>query len=307
MAARSTRSRRSMSSDVSDTLVMGDHSNSLIDNQRTFAEVEEPEYIPHENIRVEAPADLPGGYQMETEIDEEPVLVTVPKCGALQGEIFTPASACLLSDIHLSQRGGTTASKAYIPVGDWRDGFWDICKHGPCHLTLWNSCCCPLLAAGQLITRLQLTWYGTPGANIAQVALAFQIIVMILVGYFCLRIFVFLTLAYLDPNAEPKLKYYRDPPPAYFFFAALDDLLFYIFFAFTVIVLRNIRAHMRVRYAIPESERCNCQEGCEDVCCSMFCPCFTAAQMMRHTADYEAYNAHCCTTTGLSKNAPAIV
>ena len=130
---------------------------------------------------------------------------------------------------------------------------------------------------------------------------------MILVGYFCLRVFVFLTLAYLDPNADPKLKYYRDPPPAYFFFAALDDLLFYIYFAFTVIVLRNIRSHMRLRFAIPEREGVYCVEGCEDVCCSLFCPCFTVAQMMRHTADYEAYNAKCCTNTGLSKEAPAIV
>lgn len=166
------------------------------------------------------------------------------------------------------------------------------------------------VAGGQLITRLQLTWYGTPASNVAQAALAFQVIVMILVGYVCLRVFVFMTLAYLDPNAEPQLKYYRDPPPAYFFFAALDDLLFYIYFAFTVIVLRNIRSHLRLRYAIPEDDQaCNraCTTGCEDVCCSLFCPCFTVAQMLRHTADYEVYNAACCTNTGLRKTAPGIV
>jgi Cys-rich protein (TIGR01571 family) len=162
------------------------------------------------------------------------------------------------------------------------------------------------VAAGQMVTRLQLTWYGTPASNVAQAALAFQIVIMILVGYICLRVFVFMTLAYLDPNAEPGLKYYRDPPPAYFFFAALDDLLFYIYFAFVVILLRNIRSHLRLRYAIPESEG-RCTEGCEDVCCSLFCPCFTVAQMLRHTADYETYTAACCTSTGLRKTAPGIV
>ena len=100
--------------------------------------------VPHENIRVEAPTDLPGGYQMETDIDGQPVLVTVPKCGVLAGEIFTPSAATLLSDIHLSARGATNADKANIPVGYWRDGFWDCCKHGVCHIVPWNSCCCPL-------------------------------------------------------------------------------------------------------------------------------------------------------------------
>ena len=89
---------------------------------------------------------------MEVEVEGEPgpVLVTIPKGGVRAGQYFIPASATLLSDIHLSTRGtgpsatNTSGSTHSVPVGKWRDGFWDLCKLGPCHVTVWNSCCCPL-------------------------------------------------------------------------------------------------------------------------------------------------------------------
>jgi len=162
------------------------------------------------------------------------------------------------------------------------------------------------VAAAQVITRLQLTWYGTPSSSISQVAIAFQTIVMIIVSYWSLRMFVFMIIASLDPNADPDTEIYTDPPDSYYFFAALDDLLFYIYMAFTVIVLRNVRSHLRHKCAIPESEVA-CTAGCEDVCCSLVCPCFAVAQMMRHTADYEVQAATCCSNTGLLKDVPAIV
>lgn len=163
-----------------------------------------------------------------------------------------------------------------------------------------------IVAAAQVITRMQLSWYGTPAANVAQVAIAFQVLVMMLVGYWCLRIFVFMVIAYMDPNASPSTIIYVDPRPSYFFFAALDDVLFYVYCAFCVIIIRNIRSHMRQRYAIPESEN-TCHQGCEDCCCSLMCPCFTVSQMLRHTADYNTYQATCCSKTGLAKDVPGIV
>ena len=105
--------------------------------------------IPVDNIHVEAPSDLPGGYQMEVEVDGQtaPVLITIPKGGVREGQFFVPSAAVLLTDIHLNERGGGYAianNEHNIPVGYWRDGFWDICKFGICHITLWQSCCCPL-------------------------------------------------------------------------------------------------------------------------------------------------------------------
>jgi len=158
----------------------------------------------------------------------------------------------------------------------------------------------------QVITRLQLSWYGTPASNVAQVAIAFQTLVMMLVAFVCMRIFIFLIVAYMDPNADPATTVYTDPEPAYFFFAALDDILFYIYIAFCIILIRNVRAHVRAKYNIPESEN-SCRPGCEDVCCSLFCPCFAVSQMMRHTSDYNEYRGTCCSRTGLEGSAPGIV
>ena len=67
----------------------------------------------------------------------------------------------------------------------------------------------------------------------------------------------------------------------------------------------HYRSHVRSKYAIPESEQC--PTGCEDLCCSLVCPCFTAAQLLRHTTDYDTYDGKCCSETGLPPYAPAIV
>jgi hypothetical protein len=107
-------------------------------------------------------------------------------------------------------------------------------------------------------------------------------------------------------NCEP-------PPPtfnflagwAYHILAIFDDILAYVYLAFTVVVLRNLRRHVRSKYSIPEGD--SCPSGCEDVCCSMCCSCLVVGQMMRHTADYETYGARCCTDTGLPLHAPSIV
>jgi Cys-rich protein (TIGR01571 family) len=67
------------------------------------------------------------------------------------------------------------------------------------------------------------------------------------------------------------------------------------FSLYLLVATCRTRASIRERYAIPEQ---SCQ-GCEDCCCSYWCNCCTIAQMMRHTADYDTYDAQCCTETGL--------
>jgi Cys-rich protein (TIGR01571 family) len=152
-------------------------------------------------------------------------------------------------------------------------------------------------------------------------------------------------IANLDPGARfdgshPDRSNHEETPNSYYFCCALDDLFWYSYFAFSVYLLKNVRyvstiktsvtatfarlliiscyfddcsdvpplicrAHVRSKYAIPESEQC--PRGCEDLCCSLVCPCFTAAQLLRHTTDYDTYDAKCCTETGLPAHAPAIV
>lgn len=67
------------------------------------------------------------------------------------------------------------------------------------------------------------------------------------------------------------------------------------------------RSYVRTKYSIPESRHWPVA-GSEDVCCSLVCPCFTAAQLLRHTTDYEEYEAaRCCSDTGLPFHVPAII
>jgi Cys-rich protein (TIGR01571 family) len=149
-----------------------------------------------------------------------------------------------------------------------------------------NSVCCIPVAAGQVISRLGLTWIGRPGTIQATTG-AFRKLLYLAFSYWFTRIFLLLVIAILDPNV------------------AVDDLLAYMYLAFTVILLKNLRSQVRSKYAIPETD--SCPTGCEDTCCSLFCPCLVVSQMMRHTADYDSYGGRCCTDTGLPKHAPSIV
>lgn len=83
-------------------------------------------------VDVIAPADLPGGYHFEAEIEGQRFLATVPAGGVQQGETFT----CYMRELN--------SVAIDIPVGHWKDNMCHMCKHGLCHPTLWHGLCCPL-------------------------------------------------------------------------------------------------------------------------------------------------------------------
>jgi Cys-rich protein (TIGR01571 family) len=198
--------------------------------------------------------------------------------------------------------GSTADGRTAVPVGHWKDGLGDIFRYGYFHCATLNSLCCVPIAAGQVISRLNLTWMGRPG-TIHTTAGAFRKLMYMAFSFWFTRIFLLLVIAILDPNVDSAE--WQDPPPIYYFFVAVDDLLAYMYLAFTVILLKNLRSQVRSKYAIPETD--SCPTGCEDTCCSLFCPCLVVSQMMRHTADYDAYGGRCCTETGLPNHAPSIV
>eukprot|EP00549_Striatella_unipunctata_P003509 CAMPEP_0118674306 /NCGR_PEP_ID=MMETSP0800-20121206/817_1 /TAXON_ID=210618 ORGANISM="Striatella unipunctata, Strain CCMP2910" /NCGR_SAMPLE_ID=MMETSP0800 /ASSEMBLY_ACC=CAM_ASM_000638 /LENGTH=108 /DNA_ID=CAMNT_0006569491 /DNA_START=9 /DNA_END=335 /DNA_ORIENTATION=+ len=72
-------------------------------------------------------------------------------------------------------------------------------------------------------------------------------------------------------------------------------VLSWIVLVYVIVIVKRTRAAVRDRYAIPERV-CH---GCEDVCIAIFCYRCAAAQMARHTVDYERYPAECCTSNGL--------
>jgi Cys-rich protein (TIGR01571 family) len=144
------------------------------------------------------------------------------------------------------------------------------------------------VAAGQIISRLRLTWGGRPG-NVSETTGAFQVLFSIVVTYFVLHL----------GSGFISFFYEEDSTPAVVL-DSLDSLLHLIFFLFTVVILIRVRRQVREKHGIPA-------QGNEDVCCSCFCPCFVAAQMLRHTTDYDTYPSTCCTETGIPPHAPSIV
>lgn len=201
----------------------------------------------------------------------------------------------------LKELSPSNKSKSTVPVGHWRDGLWDVCSHGPAHGSSWTACCCVPIAAAQVISRLHLTAWGRPHAVTHQRTAIFRIIVASVASFWCTRVLLFLIIAILDPNTDRDRAEWVEPGEAYYALCAFDDLLAYVYMVLCVVQLRNVRSYVRTAYAIPGS-------NAADVGCSVVCPCFVAAQLLRHTADYDTVSSQCCCSeTGLPVNAPSIV
>ena len=82
-------------------------------------------------VDVVAPADLPGGYHFEAEIEGRRFLATVPQGGVRRGETFSCAMRSL------------ETVGADVPVGRWRDRICDFGSHGLCHPVILNTIFCP--------------------------------------------------------------------------------------------------------------------------------------------------------------------
>jgi Cys-rich protein (TIGR01571 family) len=146
------------------------------------------------------------------------------------------------------------------------------------------------VAAGQVISRLRLTWDGRPG-NTSQTTGAFQVLFYVVMVYIFTRLLLaFVVMVYISglPGSPGVVA------------EVLTDFVHYSFLGLTFFILRKVRIQVREKYGIPAS-------GNEDCCCSLFCPCFVAAQMLRHTTDYDTYPSTCCTETGIPPSAPSIV
>ena len=155
------------------------------------------------------------------------------------------------------------------------------------------------VAAGQVMRRLNLTWFGNEG-SIAQTASTFRICLYITIVYNVLdQLLKYypLHVALLDWYTEDKLSQIMVT------FGLLRSFLELSFYIFLVCVVAKTRAYVRNKYSIPEK---SCH-GCEDCCCAVWCPCLTVSQMARHTADYTTYAGTCCSQTGLPSHVPGIV
>jgi hypothetical protein len=86
-------------------------------------------------MQVVAPADLPEGYEFDASIGDRSVKVMVPAGGVEKGQTFS---------VPLPSKVESLITGISIPVGQWRDGLFDIFHYGACHPSCWTACCCHL-------------------------------------------------------------------------------------------------------------------------------------------------------------------
>lgn len=223
-------------------------------------------------VDVVAPANLPGGYQFEAEIEGKRFLAVVPPSGVQQGETFT----CGMRELD--------SGSSDIPVGQWKDGLYELCKFGCCHPVAWNSLFCPLIALGQIQTRIELDFLGRPLFGSTSVSNQFMMASLVTVwGLTNVGLFVACNLKWshgLELSVADIVA-----------IALMNGVMI----AFLVFVTQSTRNSLREKFMIRE-ERCS---DLEDICLSLAClPC-TVGQMARHTANYDEYEAVCCSNTGL--------
>ncbi|CAB9522082.1 expressed unknown protein [Seminavis robusta] len=244
-------------------------------------------------IEIMAPATLMEGYQLDTQVGDRVVTITIPPGGVEKGQKFSvPMSP--------TNAAATSTPKMTVPVGHWKDGLCDCCTYGMCHAHCCISWWCHALAAGQVISRLQLNWLGKTTNSHAEKASAFTTLFTISMTYFSVKIGLFLIIMSMMPE-DPE----EPPPDSIAPFAMMSDIVNYAYYLFSAVVIYNLRSYIRSKYAIPESE--SCPTGCEDGCMALFCSCCTAAQMMRHTTEYDTYRAECFSATGLPDHVPALI
>lgn len=130
-------------------------------------------------LELVAPATLVEGYELEVEVGDKVVAVAIPVGGVEKGQKFAVPMDTTTADGLVKKK----MKKSTIPIGAWKDGLCDCCTYGPCHATLWTAWFCPLLAAGQLATRLQLNFLGFPTREESAQKSAFRTLLWITVGY----------------------------------------------------------------------------------------------------------------------------
>ena len=169
-------------------------------------------------------------------------------------------------------------------------------------------------ALGQVMQRMHLSWIGTEtgpaSASVTCRTVAFLFGAYLVTDYFLALIEKVLvppvnstTNNGFDPYHTNTSNPQGDVNPLFYLFYALRMALHVGFMIYMLVAMSNTRRYIRRKYAIRE-QTC---KGMEDFCCAFWCHCCTIAQMARHTADYDTYNASCCSETGLPPAAPAIV
>jgi hypothetical protein len=175
---------------------------------------------------------------------------------------------------------------------------------GCCHPSLCMAIWCNLVLLGQVMTRMNLDWIGSPIGNRTGTWSPFKIFVAVtaahLILYFANYIVVF--------------SYTSTTPPDWWVYSVvtLRGVFTPVAILYALVAKIRTRAYIRRKYGVRPSvcSGCGCcggGSGCDDFCASWLCSFLTTAQMDRHTADYDKYGGDCCSATGLPQYSPTIV
>eukprot|EP00980_Cylindrotheca_fusiformis_P014723 scaffold4009_cov124-Cylindrotheca_fusiformis.AAC.3 len=235
-------------------------------------------------VDVVAPADLPGGYMFEAEIDNKRFLATVPNGGVKQGETFTST----MRDIKKKNVG--------IPSGRWRDGLFDIFKYGRTHPLVVYSFLCPPIALAQIMTRMGFDFKGHP-ANVPEKGLHSTWGTMIAI----MSMWAVMNVVVLHQMSEKAATGATLSFFDYVAFAVVNAALV----AYNVYATANTRASIREYSGIEERPiwigNRKFPTG-QDFLLATFGMPLVIAQLGRHTASYDNFEASFCTHHGLSKD-----
>lgn len=268
-------------------------------------------------VQLVAPSNLPPGYQFVARLSngQEVVVEVFHSDGVRQGQTF---DAMVLHEA--STKSKLRAQPGHFtPHGYWRDGLLLGCfRFGILHPVFCLACWCSPLLLAQVMTRLGLNVWGRPNNtpldaqpqktldNVRSLtATSRWSIHRTISTLLCLHFVLIETALSIVVVAQIHNRQIGDikaVPTWTYVLLAIRLACRIALFSYLVLIAVRTRTAVRERFGIPE-QFLEC--GIEDALVALACQPCSAAQLARHTADYETYDAVCCTSTGLSAYAPS--
>lgn len=166
--------------------------------------------------------------------------------------------------------------------------------------------CCPIVALGQVMTRLRLDWLARPLPVVEARYSTCAIVTAIVALPWLLHMisFVIAVIHEEEKHHEDEkdgsknnnnYPYGSDEVQAWHFISSFGGMLGLVLVVWRFYITCQTRREIRRRHNIQEE----CCTGCEDCCCACCCPRLAIYQMSRHTGDFKRERAACCNATGL--------
>lgn len=153
-----------------------------------------------------------------------------------------------------------------------------------------------IVAVGQVLKRLKLTWRVGQPRNPAEAERVFTVLLAVSIIHVIL-LFLFLVLAsFVGAKDDPMNDDWNSEPSSLgVVFSMLRIILGFGWHIIVAVWVFQIRQAVRKIYAIPGDDCCDCL-------CAWYLPCCTIGQILRHTTDYDKNEGSLYTSDGLRPN-----